>query len=264
MKSFTKKNLTDSGYTTYHSDGSTSKTYRHTMDDGFTTYHSDGSTTKTYKNLTNDGYTSYTDGRKHSTYGGSGLETFGAMFVGILLLGFSVICSFVILKETAIGPITIIAASFLVASILSRKIGSSNAFLLMNPFFLYGIQQFLSLTWEGSSGFDFIVGMPGFLGGIVIEIVFGLFILIGKIGEEDEKGYSNTFLLILSFIPTFMAPCSAVVGFPADMVFYMFDSLLLFLTIIVVAVRCTKKGKIGKKDAKIRMAHAGLRSINES
>ena len=62
-KDKTYKNVTDDGYTTYHSDGSKTKTYKNTFDSGITSYHDDGSRSVTYKNIFDNGLTTYHYGK---------------------------------------------------------------------------------------------------------------------------------------------------------------------------------------------------------
>ena len=62
MSDGTYKDLFGDGYTTYHDDGSTSRTQKDLFGDGYTTYHSDGSTSRTFKDLFGSGYTSYRSG----------------------------------------------------------------------------------------------------------------------------------------------------------------------------------------------------------
>ena len=241
----TYKNGMDNGFTTYHSEGSSSKTYKNAMDDGFITFHSDGSTSKSYRNLTNNGYSPYTHEQRPintTTQSiGSAAEDLGGVLGAVLILGFTVLCSFIVLKHSAVVPILIILAAFIIASLLGKRIGNSNSFILVLPIIFYGLQRFMFLTWTRSIAYDFIVGIPGFLGGIVIEVFISIYLLIAKIEVYDEFGNSNGMALFFALYAGVMAPFSVICGRIALIGFYIYDLLMLFILSIVIIVRCIKR-----------------------
>ena len=241
LRSKTYKNIVDSGYTTYHSDGSKSVTYENMLDNGVTTYHSDGSKSVTYQNMTNNGYTTYHS--KSVSSQGNPLSNVGYAVGGFSVLAVCVICSFVVLKYSSILPIGIIIASYLIALPMGRIIGESNAFLITQPFFFYGIQHFVALAWTKHGDVDFLVGVYGVLGGIVLEVVLELYIIVSKIGDEDDYGNNNAILLICDVYLAIFAPASVFIGESAFTGFILSEVAILSLTILFVLVRCVFKRK---------------------
>ncbi len=225
MKSKTVKNILDNGHTTYHSDGSKSVTYDNILDNGRTTYHSGGSKSVTSRDKTNSGFTT------------SGSDAGGAV-IGIFILGASVICSLASLKFGFL-PIIIITASIVTAFLLRKAIGESNAFLIMQPFLLFGIYRWYYVSWNHIGDLEFLTGWIGFLGILVVEVILVIFLFMFRINTEDEYGNGNGFLLCISSLPVIAAPCGVLVD-PLQYVFFFFDLLLFIISLLVVIVRCSR------------------------
>ncbi len=143
-KSKTYKNITDSGYTTYHSGGSKSSTYKNVLSEGYTTYHDDGSKSVTHKNLTDSGFTTYrvpNDGAFDFLY-----VIFGGMVIALSLL------SLFALGSSAILSIALIAISILARILLNRKRGTTIFVLWAHPFTLLGWRLLVNSMWQNSNG----------------------------------------------------------------------------------------------------------------
>lgn len=148
----TFKNVTNNGYTTYHSDGSKSTTFKNVMDSGYTTHHSDGGKSVTYQNVTDSGFTTY-DISNHQT---SGFDD-GGLFDGpCLVFGATVIfLSFVALfklGKSALLALVLIAVSILVRIFLDRKYDTGFFSLWAHPVTLLGWRLLVNAMWENTNG----------------------------------------------------------------------------------------------------------------
>lgn len=141
----THKNVLDSGYTTYHDDGSKSVTYKNVTDTGYTTYHSDGSKTVSYQHFTNDGYSSVHIPADHSFDFIYGIFAFSVVFLSIVSL-FS-------LGKHAIIALALLALSVVARVLIVRKNEKTIAGLLwFYPFTLLGWRLLVNAMWEHTNG----------------------------------------------------------------------------------------------------------------
>ncbi len=237
----TYKNVLDDGSTTYHSDGSTSKTYKNVLDDGSTTYHSDGSTSKTYKNVLDNGHTTYNSRNGSAATGNEPRISFdasdlGYCVLGIFVLGITVICAFTSLQFSFL-PAIVIAVSFGGALLLSKKLGESSGFLIMQPFLLYGFHCWYHVAWTNFQRQGFLTGSLSILGIIVVEVLLELFILISKIADESE--HRNGFLFFLIGC-TALGSLFGALDSVFRIVYAVYSAFLLLVCLIVVLVRCSR------------------------
>lgn len=177
----TFKNVTNDGYTTYHSDGSKSTTFQNVTDSGYTTHHDDGGKSVTYQNILIPGFTTY----DIPDYQAGGLDDGGLLGNLSLIFGMTIILASVLslfgLGKSGIFALSMIGISIIAKIILNRKFNTCFFTLWAHPLTLLGWRLLVNAMWENNDGDIFVFFGVFFLTvgviatGLVDNSPFGMF-----------------------------------------------------------------------------------------
>lgn len=249
-KDKTYKNITDDGYTTYHSDGSKTKTYKNTLDNGFTSYHDDGSRSVTYKNIFDNGSTTYHYGKTSNSRAAGPYEDWS--LIGKITFWF--VCSIITIFlgwciNRTIGnsiwlPVSIIIATIIVLAVLRRWIDAIMLAGFVHTACCFAEKRLMAdiLSTEVAKGDQSIEKAFAIVGVCFLALMtFGIVILLCdmdtyKIGIS--LFYFLSYVLVLIGLP--FVQDAFRIGQPLD---YYWLGVMLIFAILSIIVRTVKKKK---------------------